>query len=31
MASKGQGKLKEKVTEPLSSDTFVEIPLNQAL
>jgi len=28
IASKGKGKLKEKVTEPPSFDTFVEVPLN---
>jgi hypothetical protein len=31
MASKGKGKLKEKVIEPPSSDTFVEVPLSQIL
>jgi len=28
---KGKGKLKEKVTEPPSSNTFVEVSLNQIL
>ncbi len=28
MASKGKGKLKEKMIEPPSSDAFVEVPLN---
>jgi hypothetical protein len=31
MVFKGKGKLKEKVIEPLSSDAFVEVPLNQTL
>ncbi len=31
MASKGKGKLKEKVTEPLFSNTFIKVPLNQTL
>jgi hypothetical protein len=31
ITSKGKGKLKEKVTEPPSFDTFVEVPLNQIL
>jgi hypothetical protein len=31
MASKGKGKLKEKVTEPLFSNNFIKVPLNQTL
>jgi hypothetical protein len=31
MVTKGKGKLKEKVTEPPSSDAFVEVPLSQIL
>jgi hypothetical protein len=31
MASKGKGKLKEKVAKPPSSNAFVEVPLNQTL
>ncbi len=31
MASKGKGKLKEKMTKPPSSDTFIKVPLNQIL
>ncbi len=31
MASKGKGKLKEKMTEPPSFDTFIKVPLNQTL
>jgi hypothetical protein len=28
MASKGKGKLKEKVIKPPSSNTFIKVPLN---
>jgi hypothetical protein len=31
MASKGKGKLKEKVTQPPSYDTFIEFHLSQTL